>query len=243
MYNGLLGIGFTGGRILEPSCGTGNFAGAMPGSIRNGVKGLTMVELDNITGGIAGLLYPNADVRIQGFEESKLPDNYFDLAIGNVPFGNYGIFDKAYPKAVTGSIHNYFFAKSLDKVRPGGILCFITSRYTMDAQNSGVRKYIMERADLLGAIRLPDSAFKGNAGTEVVTDILILKSVSPAHHIPEKPFKVCRTDMFRTAIFIYRRMNTLINTLKWYSVQRREAKCTQGIQLHTKHSPEASESR
>ena len=179
IYKGLEGIGFTGGRILEPSCGTGNFIGAMPGNLRDAVNGITMVELDSITGAIAGLLYPKADVRVQGFETSRLPDNYFDIAVGNVPFGNFGINDKAYPKTVTSAIHNYFFAKSLDKVRPGGIVCFITSRYTMDALGSGVRKYIAARADLIGAIRLPDNAFKANAGTEVVTDILILKKRKP----------------------------------------------------------------
>ena len=173
IYNGLKGMGFTGGRILEPAAGVGHFAGAMPSDIK--VKSLTMVELDNITGNIAKYLYPNADVRVQGFETANLPDNYMDLAISNVPFGNYGIFDRSYPKAVTGAIHNYFFAKSLDKVRPGGLVCFITSRYTMDSKDSSVREYIMQRADLVGAIRLPDSAFKSNAGTSVVTDIIVLK--------------------------------------------------------------------
>ena len=175
IYKGLSGIGFKGGRLLEPSAGVGHFAGAMPQDMLPGVKSWTMVELDSITGNIAKYLYPNADVRVQGFETAKIPDNYMDMAISNVPFGNYAIADKTYPKAVTGAIHNYFFAKSLDKVRPGGIVCFITSRYTMDARDSSVRQYIMQRADLLGAIRLPDSAFKSNAGTEVVTDILVLK--------------------------------------------------------------------
>lgn len=175
MYHGLESLGFTGGRVLEPSCGVGNFAGAMPASILPNVKSLTMVELDEVTGNIAKALYPNAKVMVQGFETAVIPDNYMDLAIGNVPFGNYAIFDKAYPKAVTSSIHNYFFAKSIDKVRPGGVLCFITSRYTMDARDSSVREYMMQRADLLGAIRLPDTAFKANAGTDVVTDILVFK--------------------------------------------------------------------
>ena len=175
IYKGLAGLGFKGGRLLEPSAGVGHFAGAMPQDMLPGVRSWTMVELDSITGNIAKYLYPNADVRVQGFETAKIPDNYMDMAISNVPFGNYGIADKTYPKAVTSAIHNYFFAKSLDKVRPGGIVCFITSRYTMDARDSSVREYIAKRADLLGAIRLPDSAFKGNAGTEVVTDILVLK--------------------------------------------------------------------
>lgn len=179
IYTGLEGLGFTGGRLLEPSAGVGHFAGAMPENLLPGVKSWTMVELDEITGNIAKYLYPNADVRVQGFEKAILPDNYMDMAISNVPFGNYGIADKSYPKEVTSAIHNYFFAKALDKVRPGGLVTFITSRYTMDASDSAVRKYIMKRADLLGAIRLPDTAFQGNAGTEVVTDILVLKKREP----------------------------------------------------------------
>lgn len=175
MYEGLKQLGFTGGRMMEPSSGVGNFVGAMPADMAANVRSWTMVELDGITGLIAKYLYPNADVRIQGFEKAKIPDNFMDVAISNVPFGNYAIADKTYPKKVTGAIHNYFFAKSLDKVRPGGIVMFITSSFTMNSKDSTVRRYIMQRADLLGAIRLPDSAFKGNAGTEVVTDILVLK--------------------------------------------------------------------
>ena len=175
MYDGLKQLGFTGGRMMEPSSGVGNFVGAMPADMAANVRSWTMVELDGITGLIAKYLYPNADVRIQGFEKAKIPNDFMDVAISNVPFGNYAIADKAYPKKVTGAIHNYFFAKSLDKVRPGGIVMFITSSYTMNSKDSSVRRYIMQRADLLGAIRLPDSAFKGNAGTEVVTDILVLK--------------------------------------------------------------------
>ena len=175
MYDGLKHLGFTGGRMLEPSSGVGNFVGAMPTDMSSQVKSWTMVELDHITGLFAKYLYPNADVRIQGFEETNIPDGYMDVAIGNVPFGNYAITDKHYPKAVTSAIHNYFFAKSLDKVRTGGIVMFITSSYTMNSRDSAVRKYIAQRADLLGAIRLPNTAFAGNAGTSVVTDILILK--------------------------------------------------------------------
>ncbi|MBQ2241510.1 MAG: DEAD/DEAH box helicase family protein [Clostridia bacterium] len=175
MYDGLASLGFKGGRMLEPSSGVGNFVGAMPTSMSAGVNSWTMVELDRITGLIAKYLYPNADVRIQGFENANIPDNYMDVAIGNVPFGNFGVVDRAYPKRITKSIHNYFFAKSLDKVRPGGIVMFITSSFTMNSSDSAVRQYIMDRADLLGAIRLPNTAFKGNAGTEVVTDILVLK--------------------------------------------------------------------
>jgi N12 class adenine-specific DNA methylase len=175
MYDGLKQLGFNGGRMIEPSSGVGNFVGAMPADMSAKVKSWTIVELDNITGLIAKYLYPNADVRIQGFEKLNIPNNYMDVAISNVPFGNYPITDKAYPKKVTSAIHNYFFAKSIDKVRPGGIVMFITSSYTMNSKDETVRRYIMQRADLLGAIRLPDSAFKGNAGTEVVTDIIILK--------------------------------------------------------------------
>ena len=175
MYDGLRQLGFTGGRMMEPSSGVGNFVGAMPADMASQVRSWTMVELDGITGLIAKYLYPNADVRIQGFEKANIPNNFMDVAISNVPFGNYAIADKKYPKKVTSAIHNYFFAKSLDKVRPGGIVMFITSSYTMNSSDSTVRRYIMQHADLLGAIRLPDTAFKGNAGTEVVTDILVLK--------------------------------------------------------------------
>ena len=175
MYDGLAGLGFRGGRMLEPSSGVGNFVGAMPTEMSAKVNSWTMVELDRVTGLIAKYLYPNADVRIQGFETANIPDNYMDVAIGNVPFGNFGVVDRTYPKRITKAIHNYFFAKSIDKVRPGGIVMFITSSFTMDATDTAVRQYIMDRADLLGAIRLPNTAFKGNAGTEVVTDILILK--------------------------------------------------------------------
>ena len=175
MYDGLKQLGFNGGRMMEPSSGVGNFVGAMPADMSAKVRSWTMVELDGITGLIAKHLYPNADVRIQGFEKAKIPNDFMDVAISNVPFGNYAITDKSYPKKVTSAIHNYFFAKSLDKVRPGGIVMFITSSYTMNSKDSTVRRYIMQKADLLGAIRLPDTAFKGNAGTEVVTDILILK--------------------------------------------------------------------
>jgi N12 class adenine-specific DNA methylase len=175
MYDGLAKLGFNGGRMIEPSAGTGNFVGAMPKEMSANVKSWTMVELDNITGLISKYLYPNADVRIQGFEKTNIPNNYMDVAIGNVPFGNDAIYDKAYPKKITSAIHNYFFAKALDKVRPGGIVMFITSSYTMNSKDETVRRYIMQKADLLGAIRLPDTAFKVNAGTDVVSDILILK--------------------------------------------------------------------
>ena len=175
MYDGLEKLGFKGGRMLEPSAGVGNFIGAMPESMSAKVRSWSGIELDRITGLVAKYLYPNADIRIEGFEKANLPDNYMDVAIGNVPFGNYGVVDRAYPKRITKAIHNYFFAKALDKVRPGGIVMFITSSFTMNSEDNSVRQYIMKRADLLGAIRLPNTAFAGNAGTQVVTDILILK--------------------------------------------------------------------
>ena len=175
MYEGLAQLGFKGGRMLEPSSGVGNFVGGMPANMTAQVKSWTLVELDRITGQIAKYLYPNSDVRIQGFERANIPDNYMDVAIGNVPFDSVGVVDKTYPKRITKSLHNYFFAKSLDKVRPGGIVMFITSSFTMNGTDTTVRQYIMDRADLLGAIRLPNTAFAGNAGTQVVTDILILK--------------------------------------------------------------------
>lgn len=179
MYDGLEQLGFKGGRMLEPSSGVGNFVGGMPTSMSSKVKSWTMVELDRITGQIAKYLYPQANVRIQGFETANIPDNYMDVAIGNVPFGNYGVVDRHYPKRITKAIHNYFFAKTLDKVRPGGVVMFITSSFTMNSQDNAIRQYIMDRADLMGAIRLPNTAFSGNAGTQVVTDILILKKRAP----------------------------------------------------------------
>ncbi len=177
MYAGLEKLGFKGGRMMEPSSGTGNFVGAMPTSM-SGKARWTMVELDEISGQIAKYLYPQADVRIQGFEKANIPNNYIDVAIGNVPFGNIAVVDKAYPKSVKSAIHNYFFAKTLDKVRPGGIVMFITSHYTMDSRDAGVRNYIADRADLLGAIRLPNTAFEGT-GTPVTSDILILQKRAP----------------------------------------------------------------
>ena len=194
MYRGLNKLGFTGGRMLEPSSGVGNFVGAMPSEMSGTVKSWTMVELDNITGLIAKYLYPNADVRIQGFEKAVIPDNYMDVAIGNVPFGNFGVTDRTYPKNLTSSIHNYFFVKSLDKVRTGGIVMFITSSYTMNSKDSAIRKYIMKKADLLGAIRLPNNAFFQNAGTPVVTDILVLKKRAPGTEYSGETFQESSYD-------------------------------------------------
>ncbi|WP_348980864.1 DEAD/DEAH box helicase family protein [Dehalobacter sp. 14DCB1] len=165
-------MGFKTGNILEPACGVGNFFGLVPESMK--YSKLYGVELDSITGRIAKQLYQQASIAVQGFEETNLPDSFFDLAIGNVPFGSYGIADKKYDK-YKFYIHDYFFAKTLDKVRPGGIIAFISSKGTLDKQNPEVRKYIAQRAELLGAVRLPNNAFLANAGTEVTTDILFLQ--------------------------------------------------------------------
>ena len=172
MYKALFNMGFTQGNILEPSCGIGNFMGLMPESM-SGSK-MYGVEIDSITGRIAGQLYQKNSVAIQGYENSELPDSFFDVAIGNVPFGDFKLLDKKYNKH-NFLIHDYFFAKTLDKVRPGGVIAFITSSGTMDKRTSKVRRYIAQRADLIGAVRLPNNAFKKNAGTEVTADILFLQ--------------------------------------------------------------------
>ena len=171
IYEAVGHMGFKTGNILEPSCGVGNFFGMLPESMA-GSK-LYGVELDSISGRIARQLYPKADITVAGFETTDRRD-FYDLAIGNVPFGQYRVNDKAYNK-LGFNIHNYFFAKALDQVRPGGIVAFVTSRYTMDAKDSTVRRYLAQRAELLGAIRLPNTAFKANAGTEVVSDIIFLQ--------------------------------------------------------------------
>ena len=171
IYDAVERMGFRSGNILEPSMGVGNFFGMLPDSMAD--SRLYGVELDSITGRIAKQLYPKANITVAGFETTDRRD-FFDLAIGNVPFGQYQVNDRAYNK-LGFSIHDYFFAKSLDQVRPGGVVAFVTSRYTMDKQSPEVRKYIAERAELLGAIRLPNNAFKANAGTEVVSDIIFLQ--------------------------------------------------------------------
>lgn len=174
MYKGLQSIGFNGGKLLEPSAGVGRFIGAMPSDLIPSVRSWTAVELDTVTGNIAKALYPIADVRVQGFEKAILANGYMDAVVGNVPFGEYGVTDKRYPSAITSKIHNYFIARSLDTLRPGGIACLITSSGTMDAKGEAARKYFSGQADLIGAIRLPNTAFKGT-GTEVVTDILVFQ--------------------------------------------------------------------
>ena len=182
IYEAVGRMGFETGNILEPSCGVGNFFGMLPEEMRN--SRLYGVELDSISGRIAQQLYPKADITVAGFETTDRRD-FYDLAIGNVPFGQYQVRDKAYDK-LNFSIHNYFFAKALDQVRPGGVVAFVTSRYTMDAKDSTVRRYLAQRAELLGVIRLPNNAFKANAGTEVVSDIIFLqKRDRPLDIVPE----------------------------------------------------------
>ena len=182
IYDAVERMGFRSGNILEPSMGVGNFFGMLPDSMAD--SRLYGVELDSITGRIAQKLYPQADITVAGFETTDRRD-FYDLAVGNVPFGNYKVNDKAYNK-LGFSIHNYFFAKAIDQVRPGGVIAFVTSRYTMDSKDGTARKHMAERADLLGAIRLPNNAFKANAGTEVVSDIIFLqKRDRPIDHEPD----------------------------------------------------------
>ena len=182
IYEAVGRMGFETGNILEPSCGVGNFFGMLPEEMRN--SRLYGVELDSISGRIAQQLYPKADITVAGFETTDRWD-FYDLAIGNVPFGQYQVRDKAYDK-LGFNIHNYFFAKALDQVRAGGVVAFVTSRYTMDSKDSTVRRYLAQRAELLGAIRLPNNAFKANAGTEVVSDIIFLqKRDRPLDIVPE----------------------------------------------------------
>ena len=182
IYDAVERMGFRSGNILEPSMGVGNFFGMLPDTMQD--SRLYGVELDSITGRIAKKLYPQADITVAGFETTDRRD-FYDLAVGNVPFGNYKANDKAYNK-LGFSIHNYFFAKAIDQVRPGGVVAFVTSRYTMDSKDSTARKHMAERADLLGAIRLPNNAFRANAGTDVVSDIIFLqKRDRPIDHEPD----------------------------------------------------------
>ena len=182
IYDAVERMGFRSGNILEPSMGVGNFFGMLPDSMAD--SRLYGVELDSITGRIAKKLYPQADITVAGFETTDRRD-FYDLAVGNVPFGQYKVNDKAYNK-LGFSIHNYFFAKAIDQMRPGGVVAFVTSRYTMDSKDSTARKHMAERADLLGAIRLPNNAFRANAGTDVVSDIIFLqKRDRPIDHEPD----------------------------------------------------------
>ena len=176
MYQVLENMGFKTGNILEPSCGIGNFLGMLPESMRD--SRIYGVELDSISGRIAQQLYQRDSIMVQAFENTELPDNFFDVAIGNVPFGQFKVSDRRYNK-YNFYIHDYFFARTLDKVRPGGVIAFITAKGTLDKSSPAVRRYIAQRADLLGAIRLPTNTFKGAAGTEVTSDILFLQKPRP----------------------------------------------------------------
>ena len=179
MWEAVRRLGFKGGRVLEPAAGSGNFLGFQPDDLTaNSIR--TAVELDDLTGRICRYLYPGAHTHITGFQDAPLPDEGFDLAISNVPFGNYGVHDETFNlsgrRGLTSSIHNYFFAKALDKVRPGGVVAFITSHHTLDSQSGAAfREYLRQNADLIGAVRLPNNAFEKNAGTQVTTDIIFLK--------------------------------------------------------------------
>ena len=205
IYDAVERMGFRSGNILEPSMGVGNFFGMLPDSMAD--SRLYGVELDSITGRIAKKLYPQADITVAGFETTDRRD-FYDLAVGNVPFGQYKVNDKAYNK-LGFSIHNYFFAKAIDQVRPGGVVAFVTSRYTMDSKDSTARKHMAERADLLGAIRLPNNAFRANAGTDVVSDIIFLqKRDRPIDH--ERTG--CSLARPRTALLS---TATLLSTRRW----------------------------
>ena len=194
MYDALKKWGFKGGYVLEPSSGIGNFIGAAPSFGKQ--ARWTAVELDSTTALIAKHLYPQASVHHAGFQDVQLPDNYFDLAISNVPFSETGPVDKKYPKFLRSNLHNYFFVKSMDKVRPGGLVMFITSRFTMDSANSSFREYMARHADLVGAVRLPDTAFKQNANTEVVTDLLVFKKRQPNTEYTGQPFAHAGVQIF-----------------------------------------------
>lgn len=186
MYQALEDMGFKGGKILEPSMGIGKFFESMPDEMKKNSQ-LFGVELDDVTGRIAQKIYPDANIQVKGFEKTDFPDDFFDVAIGNVPFGDFGVSDKKYDKEKF-RIHDYFFAKALDKVRSNGVVAFVTSQGTLDKQNDNVRKYLAERAELLGAVRLPSTAFKENANTEVTTDIIFLKK-------REKPLELTPENM------------------------------------------------
>ena len=190
IYDAVERMGFRSGNILEPSMGVGNFFGMLPDTMQD--SRLYGVELDSITGRIAKKLYPQADITVAGFETTDRRD-FYDLAVGNVPFGQYKVNDKAYNK-LGFSIHNYFFAKAIDQIRPGGVIAFLTSRYTMDSKDSTARKHMAERADLLGAIRLPDNAFKANAGTDVVSDIIFLQKRDRPADIEPAWMQLGKTD-------------------------------------------------
>jgi len=191
IYKALENMGFSGGNILEPACGVGNFLGLLPPSLSE--SNLYGVEIDSVSGRIAQQLYQRENIQITGFENTAFQDNFFDVAVGNVPFGSYGVIDKRYAKH-NFYIHDYFIAKSIDKVRPGGLVTLITSKGTLDKQNSSVRRYIAQRAELVGAVRLPNNVFKANAGTEVTCDILFLKKRDSLQDIEPDWVQLGETD-------------------------------------------------
>lgn len=224
IYQGLERLGFKTGNILEPSCGIGNFFGMLPETMAN--SKLYGVELDPITGRIAQQLYQKSSIAVQGFKKTDLPDSFFDAAVGNVPFGGYKVADKRYDK-LGFSIHNYFFAKTLDKLRPGGVMAFVTSRYTMDAKSPEVRRYLAERAVLLGAIRLPNNAFLANAGTEVVSDILFLqKKDAPSIEEPDWVHLGRTEDGFAINSYFLSHPEMVLGTLAAESTQYGREECT-----------------
>ena len=185
MYKALYNLGFTNGSILDPACGTGHFFGSLPDYMQNGTR-LYGTEIDNVSGQIAKALYPNANIKVMGFEETNIPDNYIDVVVGNVPFGDFQVYDPKYNKNHL-LIHDYFFIKSLDKVRPGGIVAFVTSTGTLDKKTTKVREMIADKADLLGAIRLPNNTFKSAAGTDVSSDMIFLQKRSGAELVKDYP--------------------------------------------------------
>lgn len=203
IYKAIERLGFRAGKILEPSCGIGNFFGSLPDSLSS--SELYGVELDSISGRIAKQLYPNAHIEINGFEKTQYPDNFFDLAVGNVPFGNYKVKDRRYD-SYNLLIHDYFFAKAIDKVHPGGIIAFITSNGisggTMDKKDSHARKYLAQRCDLLGAIRLPNTTFRGLAGTDIAVDIIFLQKLETPRMLDEALPEWTETDILRNNIYI-----------------------------------------
>lgn len=224
MYNALENMGFTTGNVLEPACGVGNFFGLAPESMA--ASRFYGVELDSITGRIAKHLYPNHDIQIKGFENSNLPDSFFDVAIGNVPFGDYGIADKKYDKHHF-MVHDYFLAKSLDQLRPGGVMAFITSSGTMDKKNPAARKYLAERAELLGAIRLPNNAFLANAGTGVVSDILFFQKRDRAIEIePEWVHLGTDSNEFTLNQYFIDHPDMVLGELSMESTQYGKQACT-----------------
>ncbi len=223
IYDAVGQMGFTTGNILEPSMGVGNFFGLMPESMQG--SRLYGVELDSISGRIAQKLYPNADITVAGFETTDRRD-FYDLAVGNVPFGDYRVNDKPYNK-LGFSIHNYFFAKALDQVRPGGMVAFVTSRYTMDAKSPDVRKYLAQRAELLGAIRLPNNAFRANAGTDVVSDIIFLqKRETPIDIEPDWVHLGVTPDGFAINSYFINHPEMVMGELTSESTQYGREECT-----------------